>query len=469
VKRLLWVFAALLPVIGEWLYKFAIHPRPFWIHYYDPETSYFYEGLRILSGVTPWNIDNPGTTVQLASAAIALVTGDSPLAYPHFLPIAHIVGLAVTIAGALVLGRTLLRDVSPPLVVVALWTWFMAPQVLEYQMIWTAEVFFFGLGTLALATIVSSLRAHSLLRDALAGITIGVLIATKFVFLAWLPALMMAYLVARERPFTRSTAALLGAIGGFVAVTAVAISRYPAMVRWLTGLAANSGTYGGGKRELPRVSDVLANYWHAMSTAKAWLLWLAVVAVCAILAFRRAPRLRPAIVFAAAAIAITLLMTMRAPAFRYLFPVALCAMLLMALAADEIRNVRWALLVLAALLFGKALARDVSDHRNRLASQRELHDEVAAIVRRIAPNGVVVYSFRFPQPSFALRINATTDAQLAEIARAFPREGHVSWKQRVVLPPGAAKWDVLVIDEALPQPAGRTVAKVHEFRIVLPP
>ena len=476
MKRFAWVAIALLPFLGEWLYKFAIDPRPFWIHYYDPETSYFYEGLRMLSGCSPFNVDNPGTTVQLASAAIALFTGRSPLSYPRFLPIAHILGLLMTIAGAFVLARTLLRDAAPALAIVTLWTWFMAPQVLEYQMIWTAEVFFFGLGAFALAAIVSSLGgaagSSGPSTDALAGLTIGILIATKFVFLAWLPALVVAYFVARERPVRRSIIATLGALAGFVAVTSVAIPRYPAMLRWLTGLAANAGTYGGGPRELPRVADVLANYWRAMSTSKAWMLWLAIVIVCAILAFKRAPRVRPVIVFGAAAGALTLLMAMRAPAFRYLFPVALCAMLLMAVAADVLRNVRWlptALLIVAALLFEKAIARDVSDHRNRLEGQRELHDQVAAIVDRIAPHGVIVYSFRFPQPSFALRINATTDAQLAEIAQRYPREGHYSWKHRVVLPTGATKWDVLVIDETYPAPVGRTVAQVHEFRIVLPP
>jgi len=483
VKRFVWVTIALLPFIAEWIYKFAIDPRPFWIHYYDPETSYFYEGLRMLSGLSPFNVDNPGTTVQLASAAISLFTGRSPLTYPQFLPVAHVLGLLVTIAGALMLARTLLRNAPPALTIVTLWTWFMAPQVLEYQLIWTAEVFFFGLGAFALAAIVASLRDEtSGLRaagggqDLLAGMTIGVLIATKFVFLAWLPALVVAYFVARERPVRRSIIAALGTLAGFVTVTAVAIPRYPAMLRWLTGLAANTGTYGGGPRELPRAGDVLANYWRAMSTSKAWMLWLAIVIVCAILAFKRAPRMRPVIVFGAAAGALTLLMAMRAPAFRYLFPVALCAMLLMAVAADELRKVRWlpsALLVVAALLFGKAIARDVSDHRNRLHSQRELHDQVAEVLRRIAPGSVVVYSFRFPAPSLALRINATTDAQLAEIAQRYPREGHYGWKRQVILPPGATRWDVLVIDEALlpefPSPVGRTVARVHEFRIVLSP
>lgn len=47
---------ALLPVVGLWVWKVFLRPRPFWVHYFDPDTSYFYEGLRILSGSSPLNI-----------------------------------------------------------------------------------------------------------------------------------------------------------------------------------------------------------------------------------------------------------------------------------------------------------------------------------------------------------------------------------------------------------------------------
>lgn len=473
------VVVALAPVVAEWIYKFAVRPRPFWVHYYDPETIHFYAGLAILAGHPPPNVDNPGTPLQLASAAIALVTGRSPLTYERFVFVAHVAGLALTSAGAVLLARTLLRGAPSPLAIAAVWTWFMAPQALEYQMVWSPEIFFFGLGTASLAAIAASLNGPpSASRDALAGASVGVLIATKFVFLPWLAALAVAYFAARERPFPRAAIATLSALGGFVAATLVAIPRYPAMLAWLVRLAAHSGAYGGGPRGAPRIGDVLAGYLHLASISKAWIAWLAIIAACAVVTFTRSARgLRPVVIFGGVASALSIVMTMRMPEFRYLLPVALCALLFLATAADEVRKVRWlpaALCLVAAVLLAKAIAGDVRNHRKRIDEQVALHDDVVAKLRDIAPSGVVVYGWRFPAPSFALRINATNEQQLAEIALRYPREGHYEdWRHRLVLPPRAARWGALVIDDGLlpgfPWPVGRTAARAAQFRIVLPP
>ena len=41
------VLVAALPLLVNWTAKAVIDPRPFWVHYYDPETIYFYDGLRM--------------------------------------------------------------------------------------------------------------------------------------------------------------------------------------------------------------------------------------------------------------------------------------------------------------------------------------------------------------------------------------------------------------------------------------
>lgn len=472
-------FLALLPVIGEWIWKFAVKPRPFWVHYYDPETAYFYEGLRIAAGRVPNNVDNPGVPVHLVSAAVAFFTGRTPLTYATFIAAAHIFELLLTVGGAWLLVTTLLRDAPPLAVVTAIWTWFMAPQALEYLFVWSPEGFFFGLGVVALAAIAASLSSpRDARRDALAGAGIGLLVATKFLFGVWGVALCIAYFAARDRPLRRCATAAVAAIAAFLIGTCVAAPRYGSMVSWLFRLAANSGTYGTGRRELPHLAEVIAGYSHQMLTARGWLLWLAIVAALGVATFLRGSKaLRPLLVFAFTAAAISVTIAMRAPQFRYLFPVALCAVLIVASSADLLRAHRSAAIavtIVAGLLLAKAIAGDVRDHRARIDSLVALHDEVAAEVNRIAPGGVVLYGWRFPTPSFALRVNASREVELAEIASRYPREGHYDdWRRRVVLPPGATRWDVLVIDESLlsefPQPVGPTVARFGTFRLVLPP
>lgn len=458
-SRNLTAAAALLPVVALWLWKVVIRPRPYWAHYFDPETSYFYEGLRILAGGSPFNVDNPGTPVQLASALLALFTGTSPLTYPAFIVAAHASGLALSIGGAFLLVHTLLRDAPPAIAVTAIWTWFLSPQALEYQLVWSPEMFFFGFGCVGLVAIARALESDDAKRDLLAGAAIGLLIATKFVFLAWLVAFCAAAFSVR-----RALLAIGGAVASFVAITAVAFPRYPAMLSWLVKLATSSGMHGRGAKGLPQLSEVLSGYAQTILTSKGWMLWLAIVIACGVLAYRRGAK--RIVVFAALASALVAGMAMRAPAFRYLMPIVLCAVLVIAVT-------RWRpaiLCIVAGLLLAKAIARDASDHRTRIDSLVSLRAEV----ERVLPPGVIVYGWRFSTPSFALRINATNDAQRNAIAARFPREGHFNdWTRQLFLPPGARGWDALVIDGSLlhtfPQPVGRTHARVGPYRIVLPP
>ena len=79
-----------------------------------------------------------------------------------------------------------------------------------------------------------------------------------------------------------------------------------------------------------------------------------------------------------------------------------------------------------------------------------------------------------PEPSFALRIEATEPRQLAQIAVRYPRDGHFNdWERRLYLPPGARRWDVAVIDPALadrfPEPLPPPVAAVPPYRVFVNP
>ncbi|HET9767843.1 MAG TPA: hypothetical protein VFS60_13390, partial [Thermoanaerobaculia bacterium] len=95
VRDLVVLIAAFLPAVGAAVLKVFVEPRPFWVYFYDPETFYFHDGLRILTGRAPLDFTNPGTPLQLVSAAIAALTGTSPDDFDRFRVTAYCVAWAV--------------------------------------------------------------------------------------------------------------------------------------------------------------------------------------------------------------------------------------------------------------------------------------------------------------------------------------------------------------------------------------
>jgi hypothetical protein len=449
--------AAILPIAAEFIDKLAVHPRPFWAHDYDPETIYFYQSLSILDGHAPLNVDHPGIPVQLLGAAIAIFTGRSPLQFDAFRAAAYVVSFALTIAAAIVLARVLFRESSPWLAVAGVWTYFLAPMALERDIIWSAEILYFPLGVVSLIAVARG-------RDFPAGVAIGLCVATKFLFLGWAVALIV---VARRRLH-----ALAGLAIGFVAGTCVAMTKYPYMLGWMWQNASHTGAYGRGAVAMPDLGATLYRYVDFASHAKGWLLWIAAVAVLVWLA--RATIDRRLLAFSLVAMAITLLLPFRAPAARYLLPAGVAVVGMVAAARGVPRFAAIAACALAALLLAKNLVSDDASHRQKIAGQRLLRAEIEAAVHGAAPRGVVVYGWRVPEPSFALRIEATEPSQLDLVARRYPDEGHFNdWERRIYLPPGARRWDVAVIDESLvdqfPEPLGRPVAAIGAYRVFANP
>src|SRR5687768_16092781 len=72
------VAIACAPIVVVWVATVLVHPRPFWVHFYDPELAYLGSGLRLLAGEAPHHVDHPGAPVQLLSALILLATGKGP-------------------------------------------------------------------------------------------------------------------------------------------------------------------------------------------------------------------------------------------------------------------------------------------------------------------------------------------------------------------------------------------------------
>src|SRR5207253_10211680 len=122
--------------------------RPFWIYFYDPETIYFYDGMRIARGLVPAHADNPGTPLQMISAAIVALTGRTPLRYEAFLAVAHAVIVIAVFLGMLLLLEGLLRGVAPLAQLAVLWTFWLAPKAVERDAIWSPEAFYLLFGAI---------------------------------------------------------------------------------------------------------------------------------------------------------------------------------------------------------------------------------------------------------------------------------------------------------------------------------
>jgi hypothetical protein len=434
-------FAALFvvscgPVLVDWTAKVVVWPRPFWVYYYDPEAIYFYGGLSLLRRRLPANVDNPGVPLHMLSALLAAVTGPTPLRYARFLAVAHTLSLGLTVAAIALLLRTLFRDAPPMLAIAGAWTFFLAPQAFERIDIWSPEVLYFPLG----ATIVAALWTRHVAAAGLAG---GVAVATKWVFAPSIPAIVIA-------------AFALSGIGAAVAA----------------GAAATAGFLAGilpAILSLPSLLHLVINpndqSWLLLfSTARAWVVWCAAVIAGAALNYDR--RNRAFVLFAAVLIALTLLGASKNPSFRYLLPAAIGVVLLFAtMASARPRSaVQAAFLVVAALLITKAIRDDVAAHRSRVTHGESVR---AAIARALPTDAVVLYGWRAPVPSFALRIMANDARDLDAVSRAYPREGAFnSWTGAISLPPGVS-FDYLVMtpEDLRRFPGSTPVAKAGEFII----
>lgn len=418
---------ALAPFIVSWFLKTRVWPRPFWIFHFDPETIYFYSGLSLLRGQMPQNVDNPGTPLQLISAAIAAVTGATPLRYEQFLGVAHTIGLLFGLAGALAIFYGVMAGAPPLLRISAVWAYLIAPAALERLHIWSPEILYLPIGACVLALFRLWLESPSAGKAIAVGALVGFGIAAKFAWLIWAPALVLAML-STGRVLHASLAAV-GAGAGFVFGTIPVVSAYASMFRRLPYLV------GAGRAE---------QTWPVLlATSTVWQAFLAVTVLFAGWHFRRS-RL-PWVVFAAALLAFSMLATARNPTFRYLLPsaFAVVALLASASASDKLTGSAQAgLLAITAVLLVKTLGDDVRAHRHKIAEGLALRSDFARVV---PSDAIVIYGWRSPVPSFALRVMSSDPQDLREISRRYPREGHLNpWNGATVLPTGVRRWDFLV-------------------------
>jgi hypothetical protein len=458
---------AFLPVLASATWKAFIRPRPFWAFFYDPESFYFHDGLRLLHGEAPLDVTHPGTPVQALSALLALstgATGATPEGFDRFRAAAYCLAWGLQLLGAVVLLRTVLARVPMPLRVVALLTYFLSAKSLEYETVWSPEIVFFAVGALAIAAVWRAAGRDFDFRSSVAtGAAIGLACAVKLLFLPWLLAAGVTA-AASGRSWMRRGRALagiaLGAALGFAVGTLPAAARYPDMLTWMGRLASRSGRYGDSPRALPSPSLLSSNLATLVEGGKGWYLWVLLAAVGAWLAVRTTEsedvgrRLRRLTIFAVTAIVLGHLVVLRAAADpHYLLPAAVATVGLAAVAAHAPLLARraglgWAMLFVGTALLGKHALADARTHLARVAMAERSRASLAAAVARHAPADrptVVVYGYGTPMPSLALRYFATDPELLHRIETRYPGEGHLGPRDHLVLPADATSWDVMVL------------------------
>jgi hypothetical protein len=497
-ERMGWRHSALVtalafaPVALTWTLKVLVNPRPFWAWLYDPEASYLHAGLSLLRGAVPYHIEHPGTPVQMLSAVLLWFDRGRIVEMDGLRVAAYSVSLGLSAVALLVLSRTVLLQSHPAAAVAAIWTYFLCPQALEYLNIWCPEALFLFVAALALAAAWKFFRTPHPLWAALAGAAVGLCLATKVTFLGWLLALLLTVGLEPGRSAVRAlrvAASMLGALLGFVLATFPIAQAYPRLLAWLLGRASHAGQYGDYGTAAgswhPRAAELVHNLLAVMGSAKAWHVLLGVAVVLAawhLRAERDSGPGRRLVRFALLAAAPTFMLLLRDPSLRYLLPAAPAAIVLVAAIPSSFRPSHaracaLGLLLLTGSLLAKAVILDLRVHATRIAQQTSVRARLDALIgalRKERPRTVVIYSWRQPEPSYALRLICFDPGDLAAIAARYPDEGNYeSWTRTLRLPPGAERWDLIVLGQedkaAFPGRLGASAGSVDDYEIFRAP
>jgi len=486
---------AFTPIAAGWAFKTIVDPRPYWVLNYDPELAYFYSSLRLARGERPLHVDHPGTPAQIVGAVLIKAGRvDDTLSVDRFRRMAYVATLILDFAAVVLLLRTLLAKLGPLTQIAAVWTYFAFPSALAYMTIWATESLFLFFGAIALVFAWRFFDDPMPWSAFLFGASVGACVALKFTFLPWVVAVVVTLLFGTRGPRTnryRETLfAILGLCVGFLASTLPIWTQFDRVFSWLWRVLSRSGQYGSGQRGWPGVGAVVANLRSFVASAKGihlWWLTALVVVWGAVIRSRREghairrPLLATAIL-ASTAMTASYVFTVRDLEMRYLLPAGLMGMVLFtmvwAIGLPRSPVMVEAMASLGAgLLLGKALALDLALHVAVVSEGITIHNAVHAQLGQAATGAdppIVIYSWRVPEPSFALRVEAGDDSFRDLISRRFPHDGDYDpWIREVHLPLGANRWDFLVIRPAdwvdFPERGARACRAVDGFLIVAAP
>jgi hypothetical protein len=123
---------------------------------------------------------------------------------------------------------------------------------------------------------------------------------------------------------------------------------------------------------------------------------------------------------------------------------------------------------------------DLHKHNKLVTEQRSTQSAINLTIetdwseRGSSKQPVVLYSWRAPDPAYALRYLAPYEDVLRRIEQRYPTSGHFDhWTGRIHLPSGTNGWDYLVVRPAnlgmFPVPVGDRIGTVGEYLIMASP
>lgn len=442
-----------LPLMFYWVYVYIVCPWR-WYDCFDPEGIHFAAGLSILRGHAPGNVDNPATPLQFLSALLCGVSGCGVDDLDQFRPLAYAIAIMLRIASAVLVTRTIFRDLPVTWQVALLWLPWLAPDYTFISRQWCPEALYFPLGMVAIAVLATAFNDTNRWQVMLlAGAAIGVMIAVKFIFVAWVVAAVLALSVSR-RPVdsAKSNLALIGGVGlGFMTATSPAVTRYPRMFEWLVGLASKTGQYGSGPEGVLDPVKVSDNISEIVRHQTVWTTLVVCVLVALII---RRPRSRLSY-FCVLAILGSYALTLKHFAPRYLAPTGLILTLAVfeLVQGLDLNRKKWsgiAAVTLVGLLLGKSLAFDMEVHRAYVSERRDSEEALTEFLHEHGrtPQSVILYGWRAFVPAFSARFMSHSEANQfrREVEAAYPNEGViVSWPEHLYYPQGKSTWDFIVV------------------------
>lgn len=456
------------PLVALWCYQVLLNPRPFYVHYFDPETIYFHGGTLMLNGLQPTNVDNPGMPVYLLTAAVQKVFSFGPLDYEPFRIWAYLLVIGLYGLGMYLLARMLPLDLPVGFGFGLMLVYFIASESLEYMTVWSPDALVFPFGVALLSSLFwLSEDRNSDRRVFLAGAVLGTCVSLKFTFMSFLLACLASIVLCSPLPVSRrvrqAVVAFIGSVFGFLLFTLPSISKVDHMFSRLWRFTTHEGSYGSGGFKVLSVDTFMKNAYQVLMSSKAWILVLLIVVSLAIYTTITKSRssdtglaleaFLPFLFMLALVIQFVAVFRIDNANTHYLLPgaiavVGLALSSLRRFCLSKQRMMGTGVAILAAVLFAKHAFLVAGAHDRRIVEQQELREGIMASLQLVDPQyreHTVIYGWRMPTPSFALRAMAGGES-LRQISAAFPREGHwTQWSKGVVLPAGQGRWEFAVV------------------------
>ena len=491
-------FIGVLPIIFSWVYKEFISPRQPWGYFDHFETLYYSLGIVLSDGIFSGHGDNPAAPLQIISALLVSISGKLPTEYEDFLFYAHFLVLLSILFGCYLLVMKFFNEFSVICMITAIWIYFISPSSIQFTHYWGPEALYFLFAIfffIQLKTVIESDKKLNFKSFFYVGFLLGICLSEKFIFLAWIPALVCGLSVRYYQEVSKTKlvkilfSSISGIMFGFIIVTPFLWDQYPTMFRWIANIILRDGSYGSGELSSPSLSTMITNWSVFFLNAKLWtsiiIMFLSLLVYCHIKENHfndlKTKNINSAyLIFFLVANSFSLLSVARGVSPRYLLPVGLTIILLFYMLSRtqtyKKKHIQVGIFSIVFMLLIKQVMFDISLHDQREESTKRFQNAVNQQLNKIPnrDNLVIVYSFRFPTASYSLRQHQWREQHQLVLDRYYKNEGYYNIftiNPYVRLPIGQKYWDVLVIRkkdlQSFPEAIGEIFAEIDGYAIVL--